>query len=328
VLAALGREPASAFESATAHIHLAALGYRDDSVDRLLTEIAQGEDVRPERLPNHDLENAWLRQIWSGSDVSALAELVARTCLARSLDALGSAAPDLYAFTHTVLYATDMGRRPFTTPRPMREIEADAEAALAAALDADNFDLAAELLWIWPMLKLPWSPAATFSFSILATMQDTHGFLPGPEYSSPHHLSAPKDQQDEYVLRTSYHATLAMGILCSAALRSNLVPQTTVPRTNSGCRGDSIVRLVQTKSTQPRWQRAFAQLESAQRWSLAEFVLSVALRRARATNDLELLRHCLSAALHRDLIDGPAARQATALLRRSTILGQISAPAT
>jgi uncharacterized protein DUF6895 len=324
VLSALCRDPANAFEHATAHIHLTALGYNDGSLDRLLAEIAQGDDLRPERLPNHDLEDGWLRQIWSGGDGSSLAELVARTCLARPLDALACTAPDLYGFTHTVLYATDMGSWPLATPRQVGDIEADAEGGLAAALDADNFDLAAELLWIWPLLRLPWSPIATFSFGILAAMQDSHGFLPGPDYSSRQHMSTREDQRGEYILRTSYHATLVMGILCSAALRSNLVPPTTVPRTSSGRRADSIISLLRTKSCKPRWQSASVKLEPAQHRSLAEFMLSVALRRARAANDLTLLRQCLSVALQHDLIETPAARQAVALLRRSTILGQIS----
>ena len=50
--------------------------------------------------------------------------------------------------------------------------------------DAENFDLAAELLWTWPMLGLPWSAAAIFCFALLAEVQDSHGFLPGPGYSA------------------------------------------------------------------------------------------------------------------------------------------------
>ena len=46
------------------------------------------------------------------------------------------------------------------------------------------FDLAAELLWTWPMLGLPWSAAAIFCFALLAEVQDSHGFLPGPGYSA------------------------------------------------------------------------------------------------------------------------------------------------
>jgi hypothetical protein len=40
---------------------------------------------------------------------------------------------------------------------------------------------------------------------------------------------------------------------------------------------------------------------------------------------LELIREGLSVALHCDLVDGSSVRQAVALLRRATMLGQMSA---
>jgi len=326
-LAALYHEPALAPDRAAAHIHLSDLGYQEAKIDRLLGEIMQCEGIGgTERLPNHDLERQWLTDIWSGgiADTTTVAKLIDRTCLALPLDALGSTTLDLYAFTHVVLYASDMGRRPIQWPRPAGEIMADAEAALAAAIDADNFDLAAELLWTWPMLGLPWSPAATFSFGILAATQDDHGFLPGPEYSARDHASLPEDQRDEYVLRTSYHATFVMGFLCAAALRPGLAPPVTVtPIAAPSDAISAIIPLLKPPPQEPRWLSAVQYLDATRRESLAEFVLTIVLRRARASYDLELVREGLSAGLACDLLDGPAVHQALALLRRARLLGQM-----
>ena len=70
--------------------------------------------------------------------------------------------------THEVsayeLYAADFGGRAVPLPRSAGELTADVEALLAACLEHDDLDLAAELLWTWPVLDLPWSPAATFAF--------------------------------------------------------------------------------------------------------------------------------------------------------------------
>jgi hypothetical protein len=51
----------------------------------------------------------------------------------------------------------------------------------------------------------------------------------------------------------------------------------------------------------------------------------MALRRARASRDLELLREGLAIGLRCDMVDGLTARHALALLRRATMLGHMSA---
>ncbi len=323
LLALLCHNPSQAFDNAAAHIYLTDLGYRDEAVDQMLVEIIQGQDVgQPERLPNHQLEHIWLRKIWSSDDSDLSADLLANTCIARPLDALGASTHDLYAFTHVLLYMSDMGQRSQQWPRSLKEIEGDAEAALAAAVDADNFDLAAELLWTWPMLRLPWSPAATFSFGLLTAIQDELGFLPGPGYEALDCTGLPRDLQEEYILRTSYHATVVMGFLCASSLRETLaLPATDKPLPELIGAIDKILALLQNPDRQPRWQNAIAYLDSHHRESLTEFVLSIALRRARTFHDLELLQECLDIALQCNLVEGTSVQQGFALLRRSTLLG-------
>ena len=326
VLVSLCREPARALDNAAAHIHLSALGYHDQPFDRLLTEILKDEDVGGERVPNHDLERQWLRNIWSGVSHGPMVDagLLDRTCIARPLDALGSSTSDLYAFTHVVLYASDMGRNPIKLPRAASEIVADAEAGLAAAIDAENFDLAAELLWTWPMLGLPWSPAAIFCFGLLAEVQDRNGFLPGPGYSARNCADLPEDERDDYVLRTSYHANFVMGFLCLAALQSGLSPPVALPSKWLSARAIvSIMPLLNANSRNSGWHNRFMGLAAGCRGSLAEFVLTIVLRRARAAHDLELVRDGLGVALRCGLTEGPSVRQSLDLLRRVMLLSQM-----
>jgi len=321
VLVRLCCEPACAIEHATAHLYLADIGYRDDAFGRFLQEILDGERAGgAERLPNHVLEHHWLEQIRSGAAATQPidAALLAATCVGAPLDVLGASTLDLYAFTHVILYATDMGRRGAPWPRPVDEIAAEAEAALGAALDADNFDLAAELLWTWPMLGLPWSPAANFAFQVLAAAQDVHGFLPGPQYAD----LAPA-QRDDGVLRTSYHANIVLGILCAVALLPGRAPAQAIPVAPLDAPPvDGLLRLLAPSSRSPRWLAMQAALEPSRRAALAPLMLGIVLRRAAAAHDIERVRSGLQAALEGDWADGPVVGQALALLRRVTALAR------
>lgn len=326
-LAHLCREPARAIEHAAGHVYLTVIGHADEAFDRFLIEMLRDESIgSSERQPNHALECHWLVQIHSGEvkKASIDATLLANTCIALPLDALGSSTLDLYAFTHVILYASDMGRRPAPWPRPVDEIAADAEAALAAALDADNFDLAAELLWTWPMLGLAWSPAANFAFRVLASAADEHGFLPGPEYSELMPEGGARAQPDRHVLRTSYHANVVMGLLCAVALRPGRAPSWRLAETAPDeAKVDRLLRLMRPASRKPRWLGIFAALKPAHRAAIAPLVSSIVLRRLAAADDLQGLRAALQEALSSGWAEGPAVRQSVALLRRATALARL-----
>jgi hypothetical protein len=320
VLAGLCRPPAGAIEHASAHVFLADLGLRDDAFDDLLAQLAgDALAVGPERLPNHDLERHWLMQIRSGAVRRRAADpaLLARTCLAWPLDLLRCSTLDLYVFTHVVMYATDMGRRRARLPRPAREVAAEAEAALAAALDADNLDLAAELLWTWPMLRLPWPAVAVFAFELLAQAQDEHGFLPGPEHARWAGQARPGWRDDEIQLRTSYHATLVMGMTCGAALRAGGMRAEGAHRANGDPRAvDDLLRRLPPRPVRPRWERALEALPPGRRSALAPLALDAWLRRAAAAGDLAQVREALAAGVACGC-ETAAMHQALALLRRS-----------
>jgi hypothetical protein len=319
VLVRLCREPFRALEHAAAHVHLGAIGHHDEHFDRFLQEVLDGDTVGgPERLPNHVLECHWLDQLRSGEAGHGVHPgLLGRTCVSWPLDLLSSSTADLYAFTHVVLYASDMGRRAAPWPRPPDEIAAEADAALAVALDADNHDLAAELLWTRPMLGVPWSAAACFGFEVLAAVQDEHGFLPGPQFG----LQASDDE--DWVLRTSYHATLVMGMLCAASLRGGREPPLTFDDAAAGADVvDALLTSMPPCTRSPRWLDALARLDAPRRLPLAPFVLAVTFRRAVAVHDLPCVRATLEAALEGSLADGPAVRQALGLLRRAVSLAE------
>lgn len=318
-----------ALEHASAHLFLGDAGYPDEAFDRLLHDILDGEDAcGPERLPNHQLECAWLDQIRRGRvDVEPIdEELLVATCIGWPLDVLGCSTLDLYMFTHVVMYASDMGRRTVPLPRPVEDILAEAEAGLAAALDADNFDLAAELLWTWPMLRQPWSAAAIFAFELLARVQDEHAFLPGPHYARWAGSPACGLAHEDVVMRTSYHATLVMGMLCAITLQPGAAPVSAERSVAAGGRIDGdLLDVMPPRTTMPRWQRDFAALDERERVALTSLCFSVWFRRAASANDIPRLRAALAATLEHDDCDGPSAHQALRRLQRITAIGRLQA---
>jgi len=228
------------------------------------------------------------------------------------MDALGSALLDKYAFTHAVLYASDLGQRTVVLPRPAAHITADADAMLAACLDANNFDLSAEVLWTWPMLGLRWSATATFAFQVLAAVEDEIGFLPGQHPGLAALRSLPAAERLGAGRITSYHTALVMGFLCAAALRPGCAPPAAVPCSSSATAtgaGADVIRLITAETPEPRWREAFRALEPCQQDSLAGIA-----------GDMELVHDCLEVALRHGLIDSPAVKQAVALLRRGAAL--------
>jgi len=321
VFAAICLDPGLAREHAVAHIILSRLGYPDEDVDRLLSEsLSMGADFGPERLPHRRLEQEWLARVWTVGEQPRHRDsrLLANSMLGRPMDALGSTRFDVYAFTHAVMYASDLGGRRISLPRPSAAIAATADAALAYSLDSNDFDLAAELILTWPMLHLAWSPAATFAFGILAGVEDNLGFLPGLPFDLTHYQALAGDDRSRYSTVTSYHTSYIMGFLCATALGHGCAPPAAVPparRSRGG--GAAILRLFKADDQIPCWAEPFSVLAPRQQDSVASLVLAALLRRARTSGNLGLVREALEVALAHDLVDGPAPKQAAALLRRS-----------
>lgn len=316
VAAVLCLAPDHAFDKAFTWLHLRNLGYATTELDGLLDEsLPDPRAAGTEQLPCFELERRWLRGLWTG-DFTDLddAGLLARSALGRPVDALTASPEDLYLLTHCALYASDLGRR--TTPAGVTVD--DAETALALALDDDNLDLAAEVLWLWPMLGLPWRAPAALGLRVLDEAYDAHGLLPGPGYDADHRAALTAQDAADYDLRSSYHATLAYGILCAALLEHPVLPSPRSPARPARS-------LAAPSGRHARWQATYAGLGPEKRVGLADFVLTVTLRRARDDNDLAAVRALLETALSHDLAERPAAQQAAGLLRRAALLARCDA---
>jgi hypothetical protein len=332
VLASICMEPGLAVDHAVAHLILSRLGYPDAAVDRLLAQaLAMGPDFGPERLDHRRLEREWLARLWpvgdgrSRRDARKTVLRLSESMLARPLDALGSSRLDCYAFTHSLMYASNLGSTRITLPRPRSDIAADATAALAFGLDGDDFDLTAEVLLTWPILRLAWSPSASFAFRVVADVQDELGFLPGLSFDRSRYEHLHGSQRRHYALATSYHTIFVMGFLSAAALLPGRAPAACIPTTRrrTSC-GPPLRSLFDRDSSRPRWLRNFAMLSARQQHSIAPLLVAMLLRRAKEKGDLSLIHECLSFSLRHDLIDGSATRQAAALIRRAAILGELA----
>ena len=107
----------------------------------------------------------------------------ARSALGRPADLLSTRKDQAYAFTHALMYLTDLGSRRVRLPRSPSTIAAEADAALASSLDEPDYDLSGEILLTWPYLHRRWSASAILGFAILASVEDRLGFLPAPGLS-------------------------------------------------------------------------------------------------------------------------------------------------
>jgi hypothetical protein len=328
VQAAVCTDPGKALDHAMAHILLDSLGYADAAFDTLLEGTQQiGRQVGPERLPHRLIEQTWLEQIWPRGTPSRRrqSEAVAASALGRPLDALKASRGDIYAFTHSVLYATDMGRQPLASARRRRDIEADALVALGFALEAQDCDLTVEVLWIWPMLGLRWHPAALFAFQGLIEMQDSLGFLPGIGFDGQRVVGMSPEQRERYVRATCYHTVYVMGFLCAVALRQDRLPHLASRRTKRGTStgaGAAMLELSQRDKHHPDWCARMAEQSAELQDAAAPLLLSVLLRRAAEASDLARMRSVLNAALQCGLASGPAPVQAAALVRRAQCLSE------
>ena len=327
VLAAICSDPGRAREYAVAHAILSRLGHLDPDVDRLLRQSLEAAvEVGPERLDHRRLELEWLDRVWTSGAPRRRPErgLMGRSMLGRPVDALAATRLDLYAFTHAVMYATDLGMRRVALPRSPAAVCADAEAGLAFGLEADDLDLTAELCMTWPMLGRRWSPAAAFALGIVAGAEDERGFLPGIGFDQARYTELPAGERRGYVLATSYHATFVMGFLCAITLANEVVPPAAVPpRRRSTGAGRILLERLDAAGAHRAWLVAARALTPAAQDAIAPLILVAALRRARERGNMDLLRDALEVAVAHDLLGGPGPRQGAALLRRATTLDSI-----
>ena len=322
-------EPALAFDYAEAHICLGGLGHRDADFDALLrhgikSQAAPGR----ERVPHRVLEQQWLRDVWNGSQPGSW-ERPRRGALSSVLngpmDLLSGNRLDVYAFTHALMYLTGFAIRPRPLPRPRAVILAEAEAALARAVDAEDYDLSGELLMAWPLTGRSWSAAAAFGFRVLAHVEDNAGVLPAPSTRSDRLARLEGDGRTDYFLATAYHTAYVMGLLCAAALQAGKTPPA-APMASAAANGssDEILRFLEPESRRPHWRGEFEKLAAAQRDALAGFLLNIALHRKIGQHDFGAAHELLKAGYRLGLADSPAAGQAAEMLERLALFHRVN----
>lgn len=314
--------PGIALDLALVPIHLRDLGLGNPCLEPFLDSVLDDDrPLGPERPAHRRLETEWLHGLWSGRVNSTVcANTLRATSLAWEFDHLSGTTDDAYAFTHAVLYATDHGRRSVPLPRMQEQIEADADAILAVALDASNHDVAAKILWTWPMLRIPWSPLAAEAWRFLADVA-AQGFLPGPGFDPSIHNRLPAVERDAYVLQTSYHTTLVHGMLVAAVMTG--APPTTAPSLlPTVC--DLVTDLTPPLTVSRDWWSHVDGLSAARRRALGPAFVTMALRRAVVAADIRGLARVVREAAQRGIPKTPALRQAHRLLANAVACARLA----
>lgn len=116
-----------------------------------------------------------------------------------------------YAFTHLVLYLSDMAARP-VPPGPAAVLGPVADTLLGVYVEARHWDLTAELLLCRRPLGLSPSVGSRAAHESLVGSIVPRGAVPGPEYEGSEDL--------ETVFAQCYHATLATTLYLADAVHN------------------------------------------------------------------------------------------------------------
>lgn len=234
-LADMALRPEMVVKRAVPHVLLERLGSHDGAVDDLAAQRCAAALRHAVDQPATVLaERRWLCSLWPRLGAAGPPQLRG-SILERPLDLRSESREDAYGLTHMLFYVTDLGRRPPDAAllRDPRSVLADVEGLLARYLDHGDYDLVGELLMAWPLLRVPWSPAAAFAFRLLADVEDEVGLLPCGNVAPERLARLDGAERTRYARAMSYHTALVMGFLCAAALRADLptaAPAAPVPR--------------------------------------------------------------------------------------------------
>jgi hypothetical protein len=320
-------EPSLALDHAAAHICLTRLGFPDSGLDRLLAEALQSDSAGGhDRPPHRQLEQEWWTRVWKfprkgpRPDVS----LPRRSPLGRTMDLLAPSKNEMYAFTHALMYVTDMGTRPVRLPGSQRDTAAEADALLAACLDDLDYDLAGEVLLTWPLLQRRWSSSAALGLAVLTSVEDRTGFLPGSGISFDYLQTLDGDERSRYAVASAYHTAYVMGLLCAVTLQSPRSPpvRPAARRLHLGAASE-IMNLLEADARLVFWHQYVVDLPLRARDSATELLFNVCLQRAAARRDLASIRSALWVGERFGLLELPISRQAAQLLLRSATLASL-----
>jgi len=272
-----------------------------------------------ERVPHRELEQEWLASLMGGP--APLEETLRRTALDRGTDLITGSRDDVYALTHSLLYATDFGNQTSQfTQINSGDILATARSALAGALDDDDFDLAGELLLTWPYLRREWDETSSVAFAVLAHVEDEVGVLPSLALDREVYARQPIASRRSYVAAVSYHTAYVMGLLCAAMLSHDSRAGVLSDPGGSVAFSELLLSALATDKRQPQWLRYVETLPKSRQAACTSLLLDVALRRASRQLKLGEIRGLLQLAIDYGSADSPLCIQAAGLLRRLVAL--------
>jgi hypothetical protein len=319
--------PALCLDFAFPHILLSELGYRDPAVDDLLKSClsSRARDSH-ERPPFAAAEKLWVEQLLTGEQPGAAwRHCLRNSVLNRGLDILGGQRDDAYAFTHLLMYCTDFGFRAGKFPRKPSLILDEAASLLAKCLDAEDYDLAGEIVLAWPLTATPWPAAAAFGFRVLARVEDAVGVLPGGT-TRPDRLDRLQGaEKNRYAFATAYHTAYVTGLLCAASLRPRRAPPVEMigPPFNARLLDRLIDRI---ECDQGHWQAEFMRLNRSVQEALGPFLLDIVIAQKCRKRDYAAVSELLVMADKYQAARSPLCGQAAELLERLAAYAQTTQP--
>src|SRR5919108_1200293 len=312
--------PSACVELAVPHILLSKLGFEDAVCDDLLglclkSQASQGH----ERAPFASLERRWILALWNGVEPGRDWQIeLEQSVLKWPIDLLGGLKEDAYALTHLLMYCSDFGLEVKGLPRPRVAVLADARSLLARCLDEEDYDLAAEVLMIWPQLGAPWCASSTFAFRVLMNVEDQVGVLPSVRTKIERLNELTGEERTRYAFATAYHTALVMGLLCALALRREGAPPARLPGpTSEKVLVDELSSFIGTD--QGHWQPLFASLPHSERLTLAPLLLDIALAQRFRRHDYEAANQLLDIADKYGMEQSPLYLQASEMLERLVV---------
>ncbi len=317
IMLGMALHPSACVELAVPHILLSRLGFEDETFDDFLEICLSSEAARGhERPPFAALERSWILALRNGSELGRDWQIdLERSVLKWPLDFLGGLKEDAYALTHLVMYCADFGFNVKPLPRPRTAVLAAARSLLARCLDEEDYDLAAEVVMIWPELGAPWCASSAFVFRVLTTIEDQVGVLPSVRTRIERLNELSGEDRTRYAFATSYHTALVMGLLCALALRAGSTPPSTLPGPPAD---QALIDRIKSFIEMDRghWQSVFAALTGQDGLKLAPLLLDIALLQKIRTRNYEAANELLQIAEGHGMDQTPLVVQAAEMLDR------------
>jgi hypothetical protein len=315
IMLSMSLHPALCVEFAVPHILLTKLGVRHEQFDHLFALCLQSQaSMGHERQPFAALERSWILSLWCGGRTAPDWKTTLRlSALNAPIDMLGGLKEDLYAWTHLVIYCTNFGYHVKRLPRSRSVILAETRSLLAKCLDEEDYDLAAELLMVWPQLGATWCASSAFAFRVLTTVENQVGVLPSVKTKSDRLNKLEGDDKARYAFATAYHTALVMGLLCAVSLREGRLPPTRIAgKSAKTALIDQLLSYVDTD--QGHWQPIFSGLPELERSALAPLILDIALAQNFRRRDYDAANKLLMLAASHGMVQSPLALQAAEML--------------